>query len=604
MHRMRARCRRAAILLVTIATLLAAGCGGSDVVADKAGGSDTPVVLRLANTNGQLDFTPAVEYFAQRVREISDGDLRIEPANDWGNAAPDAEQQVVRDVSSGEVELGWVGTRAFDRLGVKSFQALTAPMLIDSYALEDAVIESGLTEQMLDGLEKLDVVGLGILPDGLRKPVGVSGPILGPADWRRVAFGTLMSDGQAEAIRALGARPVQVQWREREERLASGTMQGFETSHWIHQHNPSLVHLAPYMTFNVTLWPQMDVLLVNPERLEGLTAEQREWLEEAAQDAARRSASLADKDAKALSDACATGARFAEASAVDLAALEAAFASVYAKLEQHPETKAFIERIQALKESTPAEPRLSIPSDCTGKAPEQVTGVTEPVPAYLNGTYRFVLTQADADRVGDTDPGYPHVETITLENGRLEGGCFGAAGGTYSADGNRITFHSIEYNTDLPVTFTTDDRGSLDLTPVPPMDPGDAFTCFYKPWTKIEGVAATEPAPAYLNGTYRYVLTKADARAEIPTAQDIDSYPQVVTWTLRDGRYANADPDGFKSSYSVDGSRISFHVPDFGYDLAFTFSVDDAGNLHLTPVPPMDAGDRFVWSYKVWKKID
>ena len=93
-----------------------------------------------------------------------------------GGLAPDAEQQVVRDVSAGEIDLGWVGTRVFDTLDVKSFQALTAPMLVDSYALENAVIESGITEEMLDRLDDLGVVGLGVLPDGLRKPIGVTDP--------------------------------------------------------------------------------------------------------------------------------------------------------------------------------------------------------------------------------------------------------------------------------------------------------------------------------------------------------------------------------------------------------------------------------------------
>jgi hypothetical protein len=31
-----------------------------------------------------------------------------------------------------------------------------------------------------------------------------------------------------------------------------------------------------------------------------------------------------------------------------------------------------------------------------------------------------------------------------------------------------------------------DGKGNLRLTPVPPIDAGDAFTCFYKPWTKID----------------------------------------------------------------------------------------------------------------------
>jgi hypothetical protein len=279
---------------------------------------------------------------------------------------------------------------------------------------------------------------------------------------------------------------VQVQWREREERLAEGTLQGFETSIWIHQHNPALVYLAPYVTANVNLWPQMDVLLAEPARLEALTAEQREWLEQAARDAAARSAAVADKDVQALGDSCAAGGRFAEASAADLAALEAAFAPVYANLQQHSETKAFIERIRALKQSTTPEPSLAIPSECTGEAPEQAGAATGTAPAFLNGTYRWVLTQADADKVGDPDTGYPHVNTITLKDGHLEGGCFGAGGGTYSVEGDRITFHSIEYGSDDTVTFSVDEQGNLHLTPLPPIDPGGAFECYYKPWTKID----------------------------------------------------------------------------------------------------------------------
>jgi hypothetical protein len=98
----------------------------------------------------------------------------------------------------------------------------------------------------------------------------------------------------------------------------------------------------------------------------------------------------------------------------------------------------------------------------------------------------MVLTQKDADKAGDTDEGYPLVATMRLTDGRLEGGCFGVDGGSYSVEGDRITFHSIEYDTDSTVIFSRDAKGNLNLEPVPPIDPGDAFNCFYKPWTKID----------------------------------------------------------------------------------------------------------------------
>ena len=195
---------------------------------------------------------------------------------------------------------------------------------------------------------------------------------------------------------------------------------------------------------------------------------------------------LAATDARALTDSCTAGARFAEASDADLAALRRAFQPVYAGLRRQSATREFLARIEALKQSTPAEAGLTIPTECTGKAPRPPSVRAAKPPSDLNGTYRWVLTQKDADKVGDLETNYPHVNTITLKDGRLEGGCFGVDGGTYSVQGDRITFHSIEYDADSTVSFTRDEKGSLDLEPVPPIDPGDAFTCFYNPWVKID----------------------------------------------------------------------------------------------------------------------
>ena len=482
--------RLAALMLAATATATAtvavSGCSiGGDSGEDKAGGPGSPVVLRLANTGGSIDQTPAVEYFVKRVRELSGGKVRIEVVDQWAEFAPDAEQQVVRDVAAGEVDLGWVGSRVFDTLGVKSFQALTAPMLIDSYALENAVMESGMTEDMMKGLDELEAHGLAVLADALRRPIGVDAPILAPADWKGTSFGTLKSDGQVEAIGALGGDPVEIFGPHRRDALDNGTLQGFEFG-LLQYTDPQWSSRAPYVAANVHLWPQMDVVLANPERLDELTSKQRGWLEDAAGDAARRSAELSNRDAWAVDVACQGGARFADASEADLAALREAFQPVYASLAQHPETKAFIARIQALKRSTTSETALAIPSECIGTAPEQATGRAGPAPSSLNGTYRWVLTQADADKVGDPETNYPHVNTITLKDGHLEGGCFGAKGGTYTVEDDRITFDSVEYDPDLTATFSVDQEGNLHLTPVRPIDPGNAFECFYKPWTKID----------------------------------------------------------------------------------------------------------------------
>jgi TRAP-type transport system periplasmic protein len=284
------------------------------------------------------------------------------------------------------------------------------------------VVAGDMPGQMLQGLTKVGVRGLGVLGDGLRRPIAVKHPMLGVGDWRGITFGTLKSQGQAQAIRSLGATPMEVFRRSRNEALKDGRLQGLEMDLFVYERS-ALAQPAPYVTANVTLWPQLDVLFTNPGRLGALTGQQRGWLQQAAQDAAGRSPGLADRDAQSLKVACRSGARFANASQTDLASLRNAFAPVYASLEQDPLTKAFIQRIRALKQSAPAEASLAIPAGCTGKAPAHPAASTGTAPADLNGTYRYLLTKEDARKAGDPEVDeFPSLITVKLQDGQVDGG--------------------------------------------------------------------------------------------------------------------------------------------------------------------------------------
>jgi TRAP-type C4-dicarboxylate transport system substrate-binding protein len=335
-------------------------------------------VLSMASGYANLQYEPAVASFVARVKQVSNGALRVEPVHGWGRFAPDFEQQVARDVAAGKADLGWVGTGVFDTLGVTSLQALTAPMLIDNYALQKAVIDSEIPDLMLQDLDKLGLTGLAVLADGLRKPIAVARPLLTRADWRGITFQSFRSKGHAEAIRALGATPTDA-FGALTDGIAKGQIQGFEKSLLIYQIN-AMAPRAPYVTANVNLWPQTVALLANPDRLGGLTDEQRGWLRTAARGAAADSTGLADQDARLLGEACASGARFANASEADVDALRGAFDPVYRDLAKDDRTETFLERLRQLKESTPSELPLTIPAGCTGPAPVAPTGETPATP--------------------------------------------------------------------------------------------------------------------------------------------------------------------------------------------------------------------------------
>jgi TRAP-type transport system periplasmic protein len=356
-----------ALLALAVAATVASGCsasGGGDKAGGPAGG---PVVLRMASATSDLSDSLPVEDFVRRVRALSGGSVRINVIGRWGDFAPGNEAQVIHAVAAGTVDLGWAGSEAFDVVGVPGLRALSAPMLIGSYLLENAVLKTALPARMLAGLSKVHVTGLAVLGDELRHPIAVRGPLLAPADWRGLSIGTYRSGVQEQAIRALGATPVVAFGPYRVRALATGAIQGFELD------LPRYVHVVPassarYVTANVVLWPLFDVLFANPAQMASLTAQQRGWLQQAAQQAAAISVSLvAGQDGSYIRQACALGARLATASPADLAGLRAAFSLVYRGLEADPQSRAFLRQIQQLKQATPPGPGPAIPVGCAAR---------------------------------------------------------------------------------------------------------------------------------------------------------------------------------------------------------------------------------------------
>ena len=114
------------------------------------------------------------------------------------------EKGVVEDIRGGKAQLGIVDARVWDTIGVKSFQALLAPFLVDSLELERQVLESPLATRMLEGVEQADVVGIALLAGPLRSPFGISHPLIGPTDYRGATIGIRPAGLMRTALQASG----------------------------------------------------------------------------------------------------------------------------------------------------------------------------------------------------------------------------------------------------------------------------------------------------------------------------------------------------------------------------------------------------------------
>jgi TRAP-type transport system periplasmic protein len=339
-------------------------CAVRGPIGDKAGGAPgDPVVLRMAvSSSGPLRGVNAL--FVREVRALSGGNVRIETIYEWGAFTPTNEQQLVRAVAAGAVDVGIVSSVVFDTMGNRSFQALTAPGLVDSYGLQGAILRSGIADRMLDSLPRNGVDGLAMLAGSLTHPVGVKGPLLGPSDWGGIRFGTSLSNGQFDVARALGARPRAAPGTLRWRLLTLGELQGYGYGLFSYATNSSAQQLSKYLTANVVLWPSMAVLLANPDSLGALTGRQLGWLEGAARIASARSTRIIRAERDLTTRICRLGSRFADADPADLAWMRRALAPVTSSLEQDPVTRSLMERIRALKRTISPEPPLAIPKDC------------------------------------------------------------------------------------------------------------------------------------------------------------------------------------------------------------------------------------------------
>jgi TRAP-type C4-dicarboxylate transport system substrate-binding protein len=429
---------RAALTTLAAAAvvLAAAGCGSSS--SDKAGGtqSQKPTVLTMANGNGE---SWELEPFAAAAARLSGGTLRIEFKNDWRGGTPSYGDKVIGDVKSGKADLAWSGSRSFHTVGVPSFDALHAPLLIDSYALERKALESPIVGGMLDSLKPLGVVGLGILPGPLRKPLGVA-RLVRPEDYAGKTLAFSRSEVARQTLSALGARSAEISF--------GGEIDRYDG---IEQHIYSIDgnqydKVDKYLTANVTLWPRPMVLFMNPNAYDGLSVRQQRALREAAR--AAFPATLAaeqtnDKDA--VGNLCRRGVKFVTATDADLTALRRAVQPVYDRLERDAQTKTAIEQIRAMR--TGAAAIADAPTCSEGSSPAQPSAKAKgkgKVTA-IDGVYRVHTTAADLRAVrtppDEINPGnYGTYETV-LDRGHFtqEQPEDNVSEGTYTVVDDKVT---------------------------------------------------------------------------------------------------------------------------------------------------------------------
>jgi TRAP-type transport system periplasmic protein len=465
----------ATIASLVLAAAALASCGGAGT--DKLGGvKREPLVLTMANGNGN---PRELQPFVDEVSRLSHGAVRIRVVNDWRAGEITYETGIIHDVEAGKADLGWVGGRAWDAVGITSFDALQAPFLIDSYALEEQVVQGAIAAGMLRRLPPR-LVGLGVLPGPLRYLLSAPRPLRTPSDISGLRVGFQGASEPVASLRALGATPV---------RLPSGApWQGIDAVEQqldsIYQNNYD-TH-AKYLTVNVSLWPRPLVLFINAKAHARLAPSQRRLLREAARRAGPATlAAVTKQEHDAIDGLCSRGISLETAKPADVAQLHAAVAPVYDTLERQAATASFIAAIKRLSRTVAAstQPTTACPS-----APSPSAS------ALPNGTYRVTITRDDARHAGvpprdQLTMTYTLVlqsRNFTLYEQHPDGARIGFRG-TYSIYRDRIV--ATGNNGDVVTARWSFEGSQLRFTDVKPARSPYSLTWGTHPWQAVSASA-------------------------------------------------------------------------------------------------------------------
>jgi TRAP-type C4-dicarboxylate transport system substrate-binding protein len=421
---------RARIVLAAALAVAAVGCGSGSL--DKAGGAVTrPVTLTLADESGDpSDVRP----FTSAVSEISHGALQIKVQSSW------PEPPLIHDVQAGKAQLGSIGTRVFGTVGVNTFEALQAPFLVDSYALQRKVLDSGVSQQMLAALKPKGLVGLGLLPGPMARPAGFTRMLLAAATYRGAKIGILPSAVAGDTFRALGAVP---------DLSYSSSDDGGEYD--VEAADTGANVPGAKLTGNVVFWPLPGVIFMNQRAFASLTAGQRSELLRAGTYAQTHAKPYFGNDAAYAPDLCRRN-EVVTASAADLSGLRVAVEPVYARLEADAATKAFIAEITSLRRAIHGS------TDSVTCPPTRNTAQSTTKPSPVEGMWQvtytkqeFVAAGAPSDEIAlsggsghfslEISGGHWWLRLIAADEGAQNQS---SASGTYTITGDKILFRRLD----------------------------------------------------------------------------------------------------------------------------------------------------------------
>lgn len=401
--------------IVLASALLALGIAAATSLAGPPPAGGETVTLTLATPEDpERPSSRIAKAFAEQAKALSRGKVVVRIMYDAGKTSQGlpvgkAEANLIGLARSGKAQLAIVPTRAFQAQGVTSFQALQAPFLITSDAGMAKVTAGRIAARLQSGLGTIGLTGLGLAPEGLRRPFGFKKALVAPSDFAGLRIRAISSKQTWALLRVLGAKPVDIDGDAYDAAVASGAIGGAESSLAIVADGglPALSFTAG----NIAFFPKIDAFVGNARALRDLTPEQRSILRRAAA-SAREWAVTRLTEQRARDSYCKQGNTVVRATAASVSQLRTKAAPVLAELRRNVLTRSLIAEIDGLGLSGSGVATCSRKQSGNDKGGTTVTSVI-PKGVYRSSTLteQQLLESGASQREARENAGFLTLET-------------------------------------------------------------------------------------------------------------------------------------------------------------------------------------------------
>ena len=270
----------AALSVLTVSTMVLAGCGGSS--SSSSGGSGDKIVLRYAE-NQVKDYptTQAAQKFADLVKEKTNGRITVE-VYDSGQLGD--EKSVIEQIQFGGIDMSRVSLTPLSEFS-RNLMALQLPYLYRDADHMWKVLDGDIGKDLLKSTEDSGIVGLSWYDAGARNFYDTQHEIKGLADMKGLKIRVQESSMMMDMVKALGANPTPMAYGEVYSALQTNVIDGAENN-WPSYESTSHYEVAKYYVVDEhSRIPEMQI--ISKQTMDKLSPEDQKIIRECAAESAK-----------------------------------------------------------------------------------------------------------------------------------------------------------------------------------------------------------------------------------------------------------------------------------------------------------------------------